>query len=181
MSRKTRGRSTRRQEYRWLPALTVTAVLATAVLALTTGRVGGVAAQTAQFAEAGGIQGSAEDLDLAAYAGSVVVVNFMAGWCVACWTEIPGFVELYSEHRPGGLVVLAISLQTPESQTEAMIEQLGISYPVYQDELGMVAVERFGLRAMPTTVIYDRQGREVQRFNGEVSAPALRRVVEALL
>jgi thiol-disulfide isomerase/thioredoxin len=129
---------------------------------------------------ASGVQGDADTLDLSAFANDVVVVNFMAGWCQPCWAEIPGFVQVYEEHKDRGLVVIAISLQTPLDQTQAMIEQLGISYPVYQDESGEVALQRFKLRTMPTTFIF-KGGREVERLDGEVTEAQLRAALKELL
>lgn len=139
------------------------------------------ATAAANAAPVGGIQGDAAALDLVGYAGKVVVVNFMAGWCTSCWAEIPDFEALYRERQDDGLVVLGISLQTPEEQTRAMIEQLGISYSVFQDELGTVALQRFGLRSMPTTLVFDRQGRQVQRFDGPILGHVLRSAVAKLL
>lgn len=130
---------------------------------------------------ASGIQGQAANLDLSQYAGQVVVVNFMAGWCASCWAEIPDFVEVYEDHKTQGLVMLGISLQTPPEQTLSMIEQMGISYPVFQDEDGKVALERFGLRAMPTTFVYNRKGELAKRLDGEVSGQMLLAAINDLL
>jgi peroxiredoxin len=140
-----------------------------------------LSASSAAASSSARIQGNAEALELSAYAGKVVVVNFMAGWCQPCWAEIPGFVEVYETYKDQGLVMIGVSLQTPPEQTEAMITQLGISYPVYQDEQGQVAQQRYGLRAMPTTFVFDRQGQQVRRLEGEVSASVLRDILKELL
>ncbi len=110
----------------------------------------------------------------------VVVVNFMAGWCRPCWGEIPGFVEVYEDFKVQGLTMVGISLQTPRDQTQTMIDQLGITYPVYEDATGQVALDRFRLRSMPTTFIF-KGSREVERLDGEVTAQQLRDAVEGLL
>ncbi len=76
--------------------------------------------------------------------------------------------------------MIGISLQTPRDQTQTMIDQLGITYPVYEDVTGQVALDRFRLRSMPTTFIF-KEGREVERLDGEVTAQQLRDAVEGLL
>ncbi len=128
-----------------------------------------------------GIQGDATTLDLAAYAGKVVVVNFMAGWCPTCWAEVSDFVEVYRELSGEGLVIIGVSLQTPVSQTGAMISQLDIPYPVFMDKSGNVALNRFKLRAMPSTFVFDRQGKQVRRLDGAVKGRTLRSIVRDLL
>ncbi len=135
---------------------------------------------TATVSKTGGIQGDAAALDLADFPDGVVVVNFMAGWCRPCWKEIPGFVEVYEDFKAQGLTMVGISLQTPRDQTQTMIDQLGITYPVYEDVTGQVARDRFRLRSMPTTFVF-KEGKEVERLEGEVTAQQLRDAVEALL
>jgi peroxiredoxin len=145
------------------------------------GREASLPSKTTTNSLASGIQGDAFNFDVTSYAGQVVVVNFMAGWCISCWSEIPEFVEVYESHKADGLVMFGISLQTPQEQTLAMIKQMDISYPVFQDEEGKVALFSFDLRAMPTTFIYDRNGDLVQRLEGKVSGSTLRQIIEGLL
>ena len=133
---------------------------------------------TAIVSELGNVQGDAAALS--DNSDGVVVVNFMAGWCRPCWKEIPGFVEVYEDLKAQGLTMVGISLQTPRDQTQTMIDQLGITYPVYEDVTGQVARDRFRLRSMPTTFVF-KEGKEVERLEGEVTAQQLRDAVEALL
>lgn len=127
-----------------------------------------------------GIQGDVTSLDLASYSDQVVVVNYMAGWCQPCWAEIPGFVEVYRDLKDKGLAMVGISLQTSRQQTETMISQLGIPYPVFEDTTGAAAASRFQLRGMPTTFIF-QNGELLYRLDGEVSGKTLRTYVEDLL
>ncbi|AEB12745.1 peroxiredoxin family protein [Marinithermus hydrothermalis] len=128
-----------------------------------------------------GIAGEAADLDLSRYTGQIVVVTFIAGICPSCWAEIPGFLEVYRDLKERGVAFVGIAVQTPKEDTKRMIQRLGITYPVYLDESGRVSIERFGLRGMPTTMIFDANGRLVQRFVGKVSAKTLRRLLEEML
>ena len=128
-----------------------------------------------------GIQGNAETLDLADYADKIIVVNYMAGWCNSCWAEIPDFVDVYEKNKSNDLIIVGISLQTPNEQTLTMINEMGISYPVYQDETGKVAQERFNLRSMPSTFIFNKDGKLIKKLEGEVSAKKLLENLKGLL
>ncbi|MFZ5991114.1 MAG: TlpA family protein disulfide reductase [Deinococcota bacterium] len=119
------------------------------------------------------IQKDAATFDPARYKGQVLVVNFMAAWCPSCYAEIPGFVKLYPKLQGKGVAFVAVAVQTTREETEALIKRFSIPYPVYLDESGGVAVDRYRLQAMPTTLVFDRQGRKVKDFRGEVSAEAL--------
>jgi thiol-disulfide isomerase/thioredoxin len=127
------------------------------------------------------IQGVAATFDPARYKGQVLVVNFMAAWCPSCYAEIPGFVKLYPKLQGKGVVFVAIAVQTTREETEALVRRFSIPYPIYLDPSGGVAVDRYRLQAMPTTLIFDKQGRKVKELRGEVSAEALWAHLEGLL
>src|ERR1019366_9444118 len=49
-------------------------------------------------------------LDLHAFRGKVVLLNFWATWCAPCQLEIPRFVQWQSNYGPQGLEVIGISM-----------------------------------------------------------------------
>ena len=172
-------------QYSLLGGIVLAVVVVAALVLAQQGGGNTVAAPTTSAAGSGaefaGIVGNAEDLDLAtSYRGKVVVVNYMAGWCKSCWGEIPGFIEVHNEYKDRGVTVVGISLQTSREQTQVMIDRLGIPYPVYEDLEGYTASNRFRLKAMPTTFIFN-DGQLTSRLDGPVSAQALRSYVEDAL
>ncbi|WP_341474609.1 TlpA disulfide reductase family protein [Thermus altitudinis] len=128
-----------------------------------------------------GIQGMASAFDPAQYRGKVLIVNFMAEWCPGCWSELPGLVRLSWKYKDRGLAVVGISVGSLREGTLKLIQQFGIAYPVYLDPEGRVAVERFRLTGMPSTFIYDKNGKLVRSLRGGVSEPVLKTIVAALL
>src|SRR5205809_7811112 len=53
---------------------------------------------------------------LSEYRGkSVVLIDFWSTTCDPCMVEMPHLVELYKKHKDEGFVVLAVSLDGPES------------------------------------------------------------------
>lgn len=119
------------------------------------------------------IQGDAIAFDPARYKGQVLVINFMAAWCPSCYAEIPGFVRLYPKLQEKGVAFVAIAVQTKREEAEALVKRFSIPYPVYLDGDGGLSVEKYRIQYMPTTLIFDKQGRRMKELRGEVSAEAL--------
>ena len=114
--------------------------------------------------------------------GEVKVVNLWATNCAPCKLEMPTLAALA---RSGGnrISVTPISLDPVgrTDQARAFIAQHA-PLPFHQDPTFAVA---FAMKAqgMPTTVIYDRQGRERARLSGaaEWDSPEARAFIDALL
>ena len=113
--------------------------------------------------------------------GQVVLVNFWATWCPPCRMEMPGFQRVWDSRRERGLVVLGLSNERgDEPGVRAFLGERGITYPVAVTGPG--AAEAFGgVRALPTSILIDRQGRVRHRVEGFFAEPALRQAVDRLL
>ena len=89
--------------------------------------------------------------------GTVVLVNFWASWCGPCRTEMPLLNNLYSEYRDYGFTVVGINLDEERSQAMKLLEKVPVSFPVLFDPDNSTS-ETYGVDAMPTTVLIDRNG-----------------------
>lgn len=93
--------------------------------------------------------------------GKVLVVNFWATWCAPCREEIPIFVQLQEKYRAKGLQFVGISIDQADKTAE-FARNFGVNYPVVIGGFDTVEVSRVAgndKRALPFTVILDRQGR----------------------
>lgn len=163
-----------------LPALLLV-VLAVLGLALIRPQNAGAPASTSgQPVQASVRQLDGAPLNVAAYRGKIVVVNFLAAWCAPCWDELGGFERVSQEYRAQGVQVVGIGVQSTPADVRRMIDQLGLTFPVGLDEDGQTA-QVFGLAAMPTTVFLDREGRLVKSVPGELSEARLRAHLRELL
>jgi thiol-disulfide isomerase/thioredoxin len=113
------------------------------------------------------------------YPGKVVLVNFWATWCGPCKKEIPDLMDLYSEYHARGLEVLGVALDGNTDVVRPYAENTGINYAVLvgNPEVG----QQYQVTAVPTTVVYDRQGKVAQRLVGYQSRDALEAVIKSLL
>ncbi len=103
------------------------------------------------------------EVDLAAYRGTVVLINFWATWCTPCRTEMPAIERAYQEHRDAGFEVLGVDVQEREADVQAFLREVGVTFPSAIDLTGE-AVRAYRATALPTTFFVDRLGvvREVR-------------------
>jgi thiol:disulfide interchange protein DsbD len=120
-------------------------------------------------------------LDTSAWSGKVVVVNFWATWCVPCIQEIPGFNRLHQQLGPKGVVVLGVSMDEEGAErVRPFLKKHPMDYPV---ALGSDAVSKqYGLGdLLPVTIVFDRSGKQVKRFEGFTAEESLQAVVQQAL
>jgi thiol:disulfide interchange protein DsbD len=118
--------------------------------------------------------------DTAAFSGKVVVVNFWATWCVPCIQEIPGFNKLSQQLGGKGVVVLGVSMDEEGAErVRPFLKKHPMDYLV---ALGSEAVSKqYGLDELPVTLVFDRSGKQVKRFEGFTAEDALQAVVQQAL
>jgi thiol-disulfide isomerase/thioredoxin len=117
---------------------------------------------------------------LADQRGSVVLLNFWATWCPPCRKETPDLVTLAHTYGSRGLRVAGITMDDdPASVVPAFIDRYHVPYPMLiPDESLSVAS---AVRALPTTLLLDRQGRVARLFRGAHSAEEMAVDIERLL
>ena len=104
---------------------------------------------------------------LADYHGNWVIVNFWATWCPPCLEEIPDLVAISDARKDVKVFGVAMGYQDPQ-QVLQFAEGMFVSYPiVLGDEKTAKQIGK--VIGLPTTFIYDPQGRLAQRFVGKVT------------
>jgi len=120
-------------------------------------------------------------LDPATLEGKVVVVDFWATYCVPCLKEIPTFNGLHEQLADRGVVVLGVSMDVDGGAP--LVESFLKRHPMkYRVALGSDKMtDLFRVNQLPTTVVFDRHGKSLQRFEGYTPADALENVVKTAL
>ncbi len=102
---------------------------------------------------------------LAAFRGKPVLVNLWATWCGPCVKEMPSLDRL-AKRSAGKLVVLTVN-QTDKADAIAnwWTPRGFTTLSPYRDEEGKLGFD-FESGVLPTTVLYDAQGKEMWRIVG---------------
>jgi peroxiredoxin len=89
--------------------------------------------------------------------GKVVLVNFWATWCPPCLEEMPAMERLWRRHKDAGFVLVAISLDADPKKVPPFVSARKFSFPIALDPK-MAVAEKYGVRALPSSFVIDRQG-----------------------
>ncbi len=98
-----------------------------------------------------------ENIRLSEYRGDIVMINFWATWCGPCRQEMPLLDELYGRYQRVGFNLLGINIDDDSRRAMAMVNELGISFPVLFDEDKKVS-KLYEVETMPLTILLDREG-----------------------
>ena len=110
------------------------------------------------------------DISLADFRGTPVLVNLWATWCAPCVKELPTLDRLAESHAVDGrLGVIAVSQDMKkQEEVKAFLAKLGIEHVgAYHDD-GMALSGALGVQVMPTTILYNSEGKEVWRYIGDL-------------
>ncbi|HXQ45269.1 MAG TPA: TlpA disulfide reductase family protein [Caulobacteraceae bacterium] len=124
------------------------------------------------------------ETNLARLKGPILIVNLWATWCAPCVREMPTLAKLQAAY-PGRILVVPISMDAPKdsAKARAFIAQYP-PLPFFQDPGSkLVFAISPPAEGLPTTLIYDKNGRERARLAGGAnwSGPDAHAVVESLL
>jgi thiol-disulfide isomerase/thioredoxin len=103
---------------------------------------------------------------MAAFRGRPVLVNLWATWCAPCIIEMPS-LDALAQREGEALQVLALSqdISGRDLVTRFFAERNFRSLEAYLDP-EMQFMSSFRLETLPTTILYDAEGKEVWRMVG---------------
>jgi thiol-disulfide isomerase/thioredoxin len=116
---------------------------------------------------------SGREFTLESFKGKVVLLNVWATWCGHCVKEMPDFAHLQATYGKQGFVVVTVSTDDAGSDaaTVKVIQQFfngnKLKLTPYRD-LENNVFRLLEIVGLPTTLVIDRNGKEVARAMGPV-------------
>ena len=111
-----------------------------------------------------------ETLSLADYRGKVVVLNAWASWCEPCKQETPALVKSASRFSSEDVAFIGLDAFDSKDKALEFVNEYGMTYPSLFDPEGELLGSVPGIppKAVPSTLILDRDGRIAVRIIGPV-------------
>jgi len=127
-----------------------------------------------------------KQLDLADYAGKVMVINVWGSWCAPCRAEMPHLVEVANDTADQGVQFIGINSRDPNIAPARKFEkQFDVPYPSLYDPVGKLMLRfpkgSLNPKAIPSTLFVDREGKIAARALKPLGEDELRETLEPLI
>ena len=121
-----------------------------------------------------GIDGTMVDVN--AYKGKVILIDFWGSWCVPCRISHPALKELYEQYKSKGFEIIGISNEIANSNRDKKkqdiawrkaVKEDGLSWPqILYDPAIKDIVKEYDINGYPTKFLVDQNGKFVMRILG---------------
>ena len=108
-------------------------------------------------------------INLKDYRGNLILLNFWATWCAPCKDEMPSLDKLQENKKIDNIKIFPINVgkDNIENSLEFFNDLKIKNLEIYFDSKVTLA-KKFGLRGIPTSIIFNKKGEEFARIIGSI-------------
>ena len=108
-------------------------------------------------------------INLEDYRGNLILLNFWATWCTPCKDEMPSLDKLQENKKIDNIKIFPINVGKDNIENSLkFFNDLKIkNLEIYFDSKVTLA-KKFGLRGIPTSIIFNKKGEEFARIIGSI-------------
>ena len=107
----------------------------------------------------------AKPIDLASYAGKVVLIQYWATWCEPAKVDLAQLKELQAQFGKDGFAILGVSLDTKVEELNDYLKKNKLPWSQIYEPGGLDSrlANELGILTLPTMILVGKDGRVVNR------------------
>ncbi|WP_316794668.1 TlpA disulfide reductase family protein [Pedobacter frigoris] len=98
-------------------------------------------------------------VNLNAFKGKYLLLDFWASWCGPCRKENPTVVKAYDNYKAKGFTVLGVSLDADEAAWRKAVKEDGLPWTQVLNDKQVGAQRLYDVKAIPANFLIDPQGK----------------------
>lgn len=108
-------------------------------------------------------------IELSKLKGKLIILNFWATWCAPCREEMPSLDLLQGNKEFNNLLIFPINIAEEKIQkSKDFFEELKILNLNVYAAPQIKFVKKLSLRGVPTSIIFNKEGKEIARIIGSI-------------
>jgi len=110
-----------------------------------------------------------KDVNLDAFKGQLIILNFWATWCAPCKEEMPSLDNLQLNTKLNNLKIFPINIgQEDMLKSKFFFKELNIKNLDIYIDAPITLAKKFSLRGVPTSILLNKEGKEFARIVGSI-------------
>lgn len=106
-----------------------------------------------------------EALDLDAYKGKAVYLDFWASWCGPCRASFPAMNKMREQYSPESLAIIAVNVDSSFAAAQRFLQKYPANFDIVYDPQGKLATE-YEVKGMPSSYLINSAGELVYTHVG---------------